>query len=1039
MPTPPAPSTRTPEQQFERFRQHADAGALAAVFDAVAPELLLVAAHLAPQATDAEDLVQATFVDAIEQRARWDGARPLVPWLIGILANHARQARRKAAQVPDPTRLRAESATGAAPSAHDEAAAREVGERIAAAVQGLPRQYRQVLTLRLVHGLSPTAIAHALGCPVATAKTRLQRGMEWLRKALPPGLAASAVLTAMAGRGLAAVRAAVLARAADLAPLAAAGAAAAAAAFTIGGLAMKKTLLAAVAALLVLTGWLAIDPPRDDVDTPLGTARGPVVAGQVAAPTALPTATADDAPAPPATTRTAANPDAAATLGSVDLQFVWRGLDRPASNLRVWAKSPDEARRWQADRDGRIRCADLPPGDWFLSGRTLWHGLTIDAAATTEARIEVEPTMQFEGLVVDARGRPVAGADVLVQYYPDSSDRAPRLVARSGPDGTFAAATDWGGAVWAHADGFAPSPVTELADHGLDPGQTLRLELGDGVATVRGRVTCDDGPAARAELLAVRTDPPYELGAPLSTRADDDGRFELTGLRAGQWLLVAAQDGFAPTPRAIEVEPGIDPAVQLHLHRGAVVHGTVRRTDGAALAGRVVARPGWAGGGRRFSNALRPVYHRYTGEVAIAADGSYRLAGLPAGPLEVEVTAGDEPLRDQRLVEVTADGELRCDFELATATRVRGTAVDAAGAPLVGWVVSASPEGGGYMRAARVDDDGAFELSGMEAPAYTIELHPDRDADSPRVLWLRRTGVRPQDGELHLALPCAHGDGASIRGSVRLADGSVPPAATLLLTAGENAPGQALQLRLDEGGAFAAHGLPPGDYRVRLHLGLRANLLVGPRQLPPGGDVDLGALRVPVAGTLEVRLRRADGRDAMPLELRAIDLAGNRGEFEPGPGGVHRSAPLPAGTYRVRAWGADFAPVEQELTVVADRVSASVLTVVDAAPVAFAFALEGEGQGGDRPPIELVLRDGDGARIGGGRAPTDADGRGSWTRGLPAGEYTWEARTLPAGAPRRGTFRVPPVAGDTVAGDTVGGDTVGGDPVRVDATLPRAP
>ena len=73
----------TPEQQFARFRDRADGSARAAVFDELAPELLLIAAHVAPAGAEPEDLVQATFVDAIEKAPRWDRDRLLMPWLIG--------------------------------------------------------------------------------------------------------------------------------------------------------------------------------------------------------------------------------------------------------------------------------------------------------------------------------------------------------------------------------------------------------------------------------------------------------------------------------------------------------------------------------------------------------------------------------------------------------------------------------------------------------------------------------------------------------------------------------------------------------------------------------------------------------------------------------------------------------------------------------------------------------------------------------------------------------------------------------------------
>ncbi|HEU4419141.1 MAG TPA: sigma-70 family RNA polymerase sigma factor, partial [Planctomycetota bacterium] len=93
-----------PELLFLRYRETGDPQALASVFDRYAPQLLLVAAHLAGGRV-AEDLVQETFLDAIRQRERWDATRPLAPWLVGLLGNHVREARRQRHRVPDPQRI----------------------------------------------------------------------------------------------------------------------------------------------------------------------------------------------------------------------------------------------------------------------------------------------------------------------------------------------------------------------------------------------------------------------------------------------------------------------------------------------------------------------------------------------------------------------------------------------------------------------------------------------------------------------------------------------------------------------------------------------------------------------------------------------------------------------------------------------------------------------------------------------------------------------------------------------------------------------
>ena len=57
----------TPEQHFRRFRERGEPDALAAVFDELASELLLVAAHVAPAGVEAEDLVQATFLTVLDE------------------------------------------------------------------------------------------------------------------------------------------------------------------------------------------------------------------------------------------------------------------------------------------------------------------------------------------------------------------------------------------------------------------------------------------------------------------------------------------------------------------------------------------------------------------------------------------------------------------------------------------------------------------------------------------------------------------------------------------------------------------------------------------------------------------------------------------------------------------------------------------------------------------------------------------------------------------------------------------------------------
>ena len=97
--------TRPEDELFAKFQRTRDPAALGRVYDLVARELLHVALHLTGRPAEAEDALQATFLAAIERAERYDPARPLRPWLLGILANQVRLARGRGGREPDPDRL----------------------------------------------------------------------------------------------------------------------------------------------------------------------------------------------------------------------------------------------------------------------------------------------------------------------------------------------------------------------------------------------------------------------------------------------------------------------------------------------------------------------------------------------------------------------------------------------------------------------------------------------------------------------------------------------------------------------------------------------------------------------------------------------------------------------------------------------------------------------------------------------------------------------------------------------------------------------
>ena len=237
-------SDRSASAEFARYRSEGDLSALGRAFDAVAPELLRVARHLCGPGPEAEDAVQETFLTAIERAGHYDPARPLVPWLTGILTNHARRERRLRGRLPEADRL-APTATG---DPEDEAERGELRGLVEQHVAKLPATYAGAVRSYLFEGLAPREIAARLGISANATSVRLHRGLAKLRKALPAGVAFGAVVALRPERGLAAMRASVLGQAAT------AGGAKSAAAVGLGG-AQLAWLAVGVTAAVGAGGW----------------------------------------------------------------------------------------------------------------------------------------------------------------------------------------------------------------------------------------------------------------------------------------------------------------------------------------------------------------------------------------------------------------------------------------------------------------------------------------------------------------------------------------------------------------------------------------------------------------------------------------------------------------------------------------------------------------------------------------------------------------------------------------------------------------
>jgi RNA polymerase sigma-70 factor (sigma-E family) len=142
------------------------------LYDASYGRLVLQLLALCGDVAEAEDAVQEAFVKAIGQGRAFDRVRNPEAWLRTVAINHQRNKWRHAKVV------RRFVATVPGSPAVPELSPDHVA--IVRALAELDSDQREVVVLRYLADLGPAEIAHELGVPEGTVKSRLSRGRERL-------------------------------------------------------------------------------------------------------------------------------------------------------------------------------------------------------------------------------------------------------------------------------------------------------------------------------------------------------------------------------------------------------------------------------------------------------------------------------------------------------------------------------------------------------------------------------------------------------------------------------------------------------------------------------------------------------------------------------------------------------------------------------------------------------------------------------------------------------------------------------------------
>jgi RNA polymerase sigma-70 factor, ECF subfamily len=148
---------------------------------------------------EAADLTQETFISAYNASASFRGECAVYTWLSRIAVNKCRSLyrqtsrRRERMSVSlDDSKVDLDSAPAVssdpADSPHESLQRKELMLRIERAIAELPYDYRVVVVLRDMQGLSYQEVADVANLSVAVVRTRLARARATLREALGPYL-----------------------------------------------------------------------------------------------------------------------------------------------------------------------------------------------------------------------------------------------------------------------------------------------------------------------------------------------------------------------------------------------------------------------------------------------------------------------------------------------------------------------------------------------------------------------------------------------------------------------------------------------------------------------------------------------------------------------------------------------------------------------------------------------------------------------------------------------------------------------------------
>ena len=147
-----------------------------------------------------EDIAQETFIRAYRALGQFRGEAQFYTWLYRIAVNSAKKALVDLKRNPvisdtslrsgddDDETYRPDNELTTSETPETELAAKEIATAMNAAMEALPEELRQAVTLREIEGLSYEEIAALMNCPIGTVRSRIFRAREAISAKVKPML-----------------------------------------------------------------------------------------------------------------------------------------------------------------------------------------------------------------------------------------------------------------------------------------------------------------------------------------------------------------------------------------------------------------------------------------------------------------------------------------------------------------------------------------------------------------------------------------------------------------------------------------------------------------------------------------------------------------------------------------------------------------------------------------------------------------------------------------------------------------------------------